>query len=161
MTIAQPHISQMSAYQLADFTPPSGKRLISLCQNEGLRPPSPFALEAAKKAAATSMLYPDPDWTGLREVIAEVHALSADNILCGNGSLDLIGALARVFSGPERAATLGRVGFGQADQKPGHGQNREHRERNEDRPPAEGRCKTPSDEGREDGRQGENEDDKA
>ena len=52
---------------------------------------------------ATSMLYPDPDWTSLREAIAERHHLQANNILCGNGSLDLIGALARVYAGPNRA----------------------------------------------------------
>jgi histidinol-phosphate aminotransferase len=103
MTIAHPHIIAMAAYKLADLTPPVGKKLISLCQNESLRPPSPLALEAVVKTMATSMLYPDPDWTDLREAIADLHHLSAGHILCGNGSLDLIGAIARVFAGPERA----------------------------------------------------------
>ncbi|MEM8801059.1 MAG: histidinol-phosphate transaminase [Pseudomonadota bacterium] len=103
MTIAQNHFAAMAAYQLADLTPPPGRELISLCQNESLRPPSPLVLEAAQSAMASSMLYPDPDWTALREAIGEIHHIAPDQILCGNGSLDLIGALARVYAGPDRA----------------------------------------------------------
>lgn len=103
MTIPRPHIAAMAAYQLADLTPPKGRKLISLCQNESLRPPSPMALEAAVETMKSSMLYPDPDWTALCEAIADRHDVPAERILCGNGSLDLIGALARVYSGPERA----------------------------------------------------------
>jgi histidinol-phosphate aminotransferase len=103
MTPARPHIAAMAAYQLADITPPDGKKLISLCQNESLRPPSPIALEAARKVMSSSMLYPDPDWNELRKAIAKLHNLAADHILCGNGSLDLIGALARTYAGPDKA----------------------------------------------------------
>ncbi len=103
MTRARSHIARMAAYALADLQAPEGKRLISLSQNESLRPPSPAALRASTEALATSMLYPDPDWTELRFALAAVHGIDADRILCGNGSLDLIGALVRVFAGPERA----------------------------------------------------------
>ncbi|WP_217359598.1 pyridoxal phosphate-dependent aminotransferase [Ruegeria arenilitoris] len=103
MTYPHPHIARMSPYALADLAAPEGKTLISLSQNESLRPPSPKALEAAAQAMGTSMLYPDPDWTDLRNALTDLHQIDADGILCGNGSLDLIGCLARVFSGPERA----------------------------------------------------------
>jgi len=103
MTVARPHIAAMSAYKLADLSPPEGRKLISLCQNESLRPPSPQALEAATRSTGSSMLYPDPDWTILREAIGDLHQIPAGDILCGNGSLDLIGALARVYAGPDRA----------------------------------------------------------
>ena len=49
------------------------------------------------------MLYPDPDWTDLRHTLADLHRINANGILCGSGSLDLIGCLARVFAGPDRA----------------------------------------------------------
>ncbi|MFY2822886.1 pyridoxal phosphate-dependent aminotransferase [Ruegeria sp. MALMAid1280] len=103
MTRPHPHIARMSPYALADLSTPEGKSLISLSQNESLRPPSPKAIGAAAQAMGTSMLYPDPDWTDLRNTLADLHGIDADGILCGNGSLDLIGCLARVFSGPERA----------------------------------------------------------
>jgi len=93
----------MAAYQLANLAPPEGKELISLSQNESLRPPSPAALGAAAGVFTRSMQYPDPDWSELRDAIGQVHGVPAGQILCGNGSLDLIGAIARVFSGPKRA----------------------------------------------------------
>ncbi len=103
MTRPHPHIARMSPYALAQLSPPKDKPLISLSQNESLRPPSPAALEAAAIALGTSMLYPDPDWTDLRLALADLHGIDSEGILCGAGSLDLIGCLARVFAGPKRA----------------------------------------------------------
>lgn len=104
MTQALPHFAQMSPYALAEMAAPDGKPLISLAQNECLRPPSPLAIDAAARALGDGALYPDPDWTALRRAIAAHHGLNPENILCGSGSLDLIGCIARVFSGPGRAA---------------------------------------------------------
>lgn len=103
MTRPHPHIAQMSSYALADLSAPNDKPLISLSQNESLRQPSPMVLEAAARAITTSMLYPDPNWSALRHALAELHNIDPEGILCGSGSLDLIGCLARVFAGPERA----------------------------------------------------------
>lgn len=103
MIKAEPHIAAMSPYALAKMVPPPGKPLISLSQNESLRPPSPAVILAATRALESGALYPDPDWRDLRLALAEQHALATDQILCGNGSLDLIGALARVYAGPKRA----------------------------------------------------------
>ena len=100
MIQTQPHIAAMAAYALADFTAPPGKRLISLCQNESLRPPSPLAIEASAQAARDQRLYPDPDWSDLRDAIAELHDIDPGAIICGNGSLDLIGCLARAYLAP-------------------------------------------------------------
>lgn len=104
MTRPAPHIARMAAYALARMDAPPGRPLIALAQNESLRPPSPQALEAAQKALADGALYPDPDWTDLRAALAAQHGINADGILCGAGSLDLIGALARIYTGPDRAA---------------------------------------------------------
>lgn len=103
MTIPRRHIAAMAPYALADLTPPEGRRLISLSQNESLRPPSPRAVEAAARAMQDAALYPDPDWSRLRHALAEHHGLDARALLCGNGSLDLISCIARTFAGPDRA----------------------------------------------------------
>ena len=103
MTIPRPHIVSMAPYALAELSAPEGKQLISLSQNESLRPPSPRAVAAAAKVLESGMLYPDPDWTALRHALSERHGIEAGNILCGSGSLDLIGCIARVFAGPDRA----------------------------------------------------------
>mgnify|MGYP001826861787 CR=1 FL=1 len=103
MTRARSHIAAMSPYALAAIEPPVGKPLISLSQNESLRSPSPRALEAAARTLWDGALYPDPDWTALRASLAEIHDIDVSGILCGTGSLDLIGSIARVYAGPDRA----------------------------------------------------------
>ena len=101
-----PHVSAMAAYALADLESPEGKRLISLSQNESLRPPSPDVTAAIQNAAGMPHLYPDPDWTDLRYAIADLHGIDPDQIICGNGSLDLIGCIARAYLDPHRAALV-------------------------------------------------------
>lgn len=103
MTVPRPHIASMAPYSLARLAPPDGIPLISLSQNESLRPPSPKAVEAAAAALNNGMLYPDPDWSELREELGQRHGVNPNGVLCGNGSLDLIGCIARVFSGPGRS----------------------------------------------------------
>jgi histidinol-phosphate aminotransferase len=104
MIPATPHIAKMQAYALADMPVPDGVTPIALAQNESLRPPSPKAIAAATAALQDGALYPDPDWADLRAGLAATHGIPVDGILCGCGSLDLIGCLARSFTGPDRAA---------------------------------------------------------
>jgi len=97
MIRAVPGVAAMAAYALADM---GGPGMISLAQNESAFGPSPKALAAGRAALATAALYPDPDWTDLRRAIASVHRVDPDRILCGAGSMDLIGAVIRAFAGP-------------------------------------------------------------
>ena len=92
-----PAVAAMAPYPLAD---PAPAGTISLAQNESAFAPSPRALAAGAAALADGALYPDPDWRELRAAIAAVHGVAADAILCGAGSMELIGALIRAFSGP-------------------------------------------------------------
>lgn len=98
------HVGAMAPYELASLDAPMGQRLVSLSQNECLRGPSPAAIEAAAQVARQAHQYPDADWMDLRAAIAQVHDIDPSLILCGNGSLDLIGALARAYLGPKDAA---------------------------------------------------------
>lgn len=91
------HISLISPYALASLKPPAGKQLVSLSQNESLRPPSPRAISAASNAIASAHLYPDPDWNALRQTLADLHNISAGEILIGNGSMELILCIALAF----------------------------------------------------------------
>ncbi len=97
------HIAAMAPYALADVSVPHGVTPIQMSQNESLRAPSPHTVQAAAEALQTSHLYPDPDWSDLRQALARHHDIPAGQILCGAGSLDLISAIARVYSGPDRA----------------------------------------------------------
>ncbi len=91
-----PHIEAMAAYALADL---GGSDMVSLAQNESAFPASPKALAAGRMAMDQIQQYPDPDWPELRSAIAGVHKIDPINILCGVGSMELIGALIRTYAG--------------------------------------------------------------
>ncbi|MGI9355536.1 MAG: pyridoxal phosphate-dependent aminotransferase [Rhizobiaceae bacterium] len=92
-----PHLEAMEPYALADL---GDSKTVSLAQNESDFPPSPLAIAAGRVALDHSQLYPDPDWTQLCEAIGELHDLSEGTILCGAGSMELIGCLIRAYAGP-------------------------------------------------------------
>lgn len=94
-----PHVAAMEPYPVADMVAPAAKRLILLAQNESAFPPSPRVFVAARNALNALHLYPDPDWTDLRAAIAKVHDVDVDRIVCGAGSMELIGALIRCYAG--------------------------------------------------------------
>ena len=102
-----PSVAGLAPYALADL--PEG--LTSLAQNESFLPPSPAALEAASRTSAEAMLYPDPDWRDLRAAIAEEHGLDPATVLCGAGSMELIGCLVRAFTGPGDAVLGTQYGY--------------------------------------------------
>ena len=94
---AAAHIQAMSAFALANF---GGHDQPTLAQNESAFPPSPKAITAGQDAIARSHLYPDPDWTVLREAIAQAYDVERELILCGAGSMDLISCTIAAFAGP-------------------------------------------------------------
>ena len=91
------HIGAMAPYALADLGPEGA---ISMAQNESAFAASPMALAAGQAAVGQGALYPDPDWNDLRAAIAQEHGLNVARILCGAGSMELIGALIAAYSGP-------------------------------------------------------------
>lgn len=93
---AAAHIEAMSAFALANF---GGYDQPTLAQNESAFPPSPKAITAGQDAIARSHLYPDPDWTVLREAIAQAYGVERELILCGAGSMDLISCTIAAFAG--------------------------------------------------------------
>ncbi|TMV06857.1 aminotransferase class I/II-fold pyridoxal phosphate-dependent enzyme [Ruegeria sediminis] len=103
-----PHIAAMSPYALADL---GGPRTVSLAQNESAFAPSPAAVAAAQAAQANLALYPDPDWSDLRAAIADVHRVDPARILCGAGSMELIGCLIHAYAGPESSVLGTEFGY--------------------------------------------------
>ncbi|MEG9862914.1 MAG: histidinol-phosphate transaminase [Parvularculales bacterium] len=91
-----PHIGAMSAYALADL---GDKGTVSLAQNESAFSASPAAIAAGRAALDKIPLYPDPEWTDLRAAVADMHGLDPARVLCGAGSMELIGCLIRAFAG--------------------------------------------------------------
>ena len=101
---ANPRIAAMAPYALPDLSVPEGKRPVLLAQNESAFPPSPRAISAAANAMTTARFYADSNWTNLRAVIAEVHALDPTGLLIGAGSMELIQTLGLAYLGPDDRA---------------------------------------------------------
>tara|TARA_B100001939_G_scaffold348109_1_gene372733 strand:- start:2543 stop:3628 length:1086 start_codon:yes stop_codon:yes gene_type:complete len=87
-------------------------RIIKLASNESPLGPSPKVQDAIERALNDDLaLYPDPACTTLREAIAEVHGLRSEQILCGNGSEELLQLLIRAYVGDGDEVILSRFGF--------------------------------------------------
>jgi histidinol-phosphate aminotransferase len=85
--------------------------IIKLASNENPFGPSPLAIEAAKRALAQGQLYPDGACLALREKLAGRHGLAPDQIICGNGSNEIIELVCHAFLGPEDNAVMGEMAF--------------------------------------------------
>jgi histidinol-phosphate aminotransferase len=70
---------------------------VKLSSNESPYGPSPKALQAYCDARGTLHRYPDGAQIELRRAIAETHGLGERQILCGNGSEEIIGLLIRAY----------------------------------------------------------------
>ena len=90
--------------KLHDYVPgeqPKIKGLIKLNTNENPYPPSPKVLAAIKAATDGRLrLYPNPTAQKLREKLAKLHHCKPENILCGNGSDELLALATRAFVEP-------------------------------------------------------------
>ncbi|MBS0210636.1 MAG: histidinol-phosphate transaminase [Planctomycetes bacterium] len=98
MTYFRPEIEQMSAYMPGEQ--PQGGKFIKLNTNENPYPCSPAVVQAiVAKATAGLERYPDPMANTFRQRAGEVLGVSADWILCGNGSDEILTMLTRGFVG--------------------------------------------------------------
>lgn len=71
-----------------------------LSSNENPLGPSPAAKAAYKQAASELHRYPDGSAFALRAKLAAMHGLPSDDIVCGNGSEELVGLTIQAFAGP-------------------------------------------------------------
>ncbi len=86
-------------------------RIVKLASNESALGPSPRAVAAHHEAVNHLARYPDGGATALRETLANHHDLDVRRIVCGNGSDELIGLLARAYAGGGDEVLMSRYGF--------------------------------------------------
>jgi histidinol-phosphate aminotransferase len=78
--------------------PSPGQRIVKLNTNENPYPPSPKVIEAIHGVSESFVrLYPSPDSAPLRERAAAVYGVHPDQVLCGNGSDEILSILMRTF----------------------------------------------------------------
>ena len=84
---------------------------IKLSSNESTLGPSPQALKAYADAATQLHRYPDPDQNELRDALAEHFGLAVNQLICGNGSAELIQILIHAYVGEGDEVLLSEYGF--------------------------------------------------
>lgn len=109
--VPRPGILDIAAYVPGKEHAPGVARVFKLSSNETPLGPSPKARAAFARAADNLELYPDGQALALREAIAEVYGLNVANLMCGNGSDELLGLLCHVYLDTGDEAIITEHGF--------------------------------------------------
>ncbi|MDZ7822804.1 MAG: histidinol-phosphate transaminase [Ahrensia sp.] len=104
-------VMDISAYVPGRSKAKPGVKLHKLSSNETPFGASPAAIAAYKATADQLELYPDGSATQLRAAIAAAHGLNPENILCSNGSDELLGLLTNIYMGPGDEGIFTEHGF--------------------------------------------------
>lgn len=105
-------VLDITPYKPGDSKVAGVERIIKLASNESPLGASPKVYEALKQAMAKDLaLYPDPAATDLRAAIAEVHDIDPAQILCTNGSEEMLSLLVRAYVGDGDEVILSKYGF--------------------------------------------------
>ncbi|MEK1888800.1 MAG: histidinol-phosphate transaminase [Phyllobacterium sp.] len=104
-------VLDIEAYVPGKEHAPGVAKVHKLSSNETPLGASRHATEAYRAAAERLEIYPDGQATALKKAIADVHGLNADNILCGNGSDELLGLLCQTYLSPGDEAVYTEHGF--------------------------------------------------
>jgi histidinol-phosphate aminotransferase len=107
----RPGVLEIAAYVGGEAKVEGVSRVIRLASNESALGPSPRAVEAYRALAGDIYRYPDGGSIELRQALARRYGLDAERIVCGTGSDELIGLLARCYAGPGDEVLYSQHGF--------------------------------------------------
>ncbi len=104
-------ILDIAAYVPGKSHAPEGLKCAKLSSNESPLGTSDKAVEAIREASRHLEQYPDAASSDLRQAISSVYGLNPHNIICGNGSDDLLSMLANAYLAPGDEAIHCEHGF--------------------------------------------------
>ncbi len=108
----KPGVMDIEAYVPGKSAAPAGvAKVHKLSSNENPLGASPAAIEAVRQVAGKLEFYPDGSATRLREAIGAAHGLNPANIVCSNGSDEVIGLLAQTYLSPGDEGIFTEHGF--------------------------------------------------
>jgi histidinol-phosphate aminotransferase len=107
----RPEIFSVASYVGGESTLPGIARVIKLSSNEGAFGPPPAAIAALAEAGASMHRYPDGGMAKLRAAIGEKFGLDPAQIVCGNGSDELLTLLIQAYGGPGTELIMSAHGF--------------------------------------------------
>lgn len=109
--LTKPSIREIEKYLPGESLLNETKGIIKLSSNE-----SPFSIpkkicNKAKNLVLSSNIYPDGNSSLLKGAIAKKFNLNSDNIICGNGSDDILSIIAQTFSTNQCEVICSEFGF--------------------------------------------------
>lgn len=85
--------------------------VIKLASNENPLGTSPLAIRAMRRALKESFLYPDDNCFYLKNVLAEKFKVSSDEIIVGNGSVEILPLITLAYLNREDSAVVSQGAF--------------------------------------------------
>ena len=104
-------VMDIEAYVPGKSAAHGAARVHKLSSNENPLGSSPRVVEAVREVASRLEFYPDGSAARLREAIGEAHGLNPANIVCSNGSDEILGLLAQTYLSPGDEAIFTEHGF--------------------------------------------------
>lgn len=105
----RPALPFAAALPLAPAAAPAG--IVRLSSNENPYGPSPAAFDAMRQAFGLAWRYPDEAADALAADLAKLHGVTADHILLGDGSSEILKLCAAAFTGPGRPVVMAEPTF--------------------------------------------------
>jgi len=87
------------------------EQAVKMASNENPLGPSPLAMEAVQTHLRSAHVYPESSAPELRKALADRAGLSADSVILGNGSDEIMQFAAHVFIRPGDEAVMGANAF--------------------------------------------------
>jgi len=85
---------------IAPLKIPENVEILALGTNESTYGPPPAVPDVIRAAAHNTHRYCDPNSTELRHALAKIHAINPAQIVCGNGSEELLDVIGRIYARP-------------------------------------------------------------
>ena len=105
------NITSVFKYEAGIFKLADRNKIIKLSSNEGAFGTSSGIKKILKEFEGKIFRYPDPESNILKETISKRHKLNKNNIICGNGSDEILTTIAKIFSGPGDEILYSEYGF--------------------------------------------------
>ncbi len=106
-----PFIGASIAVARTTSTSRSGKTGVRLDSNENAYGLAPRVKQAIQEAIGQAHRYPDAARREFSELVAQKHRVSIEQVLIGCGSVELLQAAARAFTGPKKKVVLASPTF--------------------------------------------------
>lgn len=107
----QPGIMEIALYVSGEAKISGHSEVLKLSANESPYGPSDLAKEAFARTVATLHRYPATDHADLRAAIADVHAIDAEQIICGVGSDEVLQFICQCYAGVGDEVIYTKHGF--------------------------------------------------